>query len=61
MQLTRDKGTGVRRKTGNQLTRYERRHSRWYEIFFLGAPFQLLAGLCLVLLVPAFWTWGIIF
>lgn len=40
------------------MVRYERRHSRWYEILLLGAPFQLLAGLCVVLLIPAAGAWG---
>ncbi|WP_343820572.1 sugar transferase [Castellaniella daejeonensis] len=38
--------------------RYERRHSRWYEILLLSGPFQLLAGLCVALVVPAVWAWG---
>jgi len=41
--------------------RYERRHSRWYEILLLSMPFQLLAGLCVVLLAPAVWSWGAVF
>jgi len=41
--------------------RYERRHSRWYEILLLSGPFQLLAGLCVVLLAPALWIWGAFF
>jgi len=41
--------------------RYERRHSRWYEILLLNGPFQLLAGLCVVLLAPAVWSWGTVF
>ena len=41
--------------------RYERRHSRWYEILLLNGPFQLLAGLCVVLLAPAVWSWGAVF
>ncbi len=36
----------------------DRRHSRWYEILLLGAPFQLLVGVCLVVLLPAVWIWG---
>ena len=41
--------------------RYERRHSRWYEILLLNGPFQLLVGLCVVLLAPAVWSWGTVF
>ncbi|WP_168016919.1 sugar transferase [Halomonas salinarum] len=39
---------------------YERRHSRWYEQFLLGWPFQLLVGLPLVIALPALdrWGWG---
>lgn len=36
----------------------ERRHSRWYEVVLFGAPFQLVAGLGAVLLVPVIWFWG---
>lgn len=36
----------------------ERRHSRWYEVVLLGAPFQLLAGLVVVLGIPAVAAWG---
>lgn len=43
------------------MIRYERRHSRWYEILLLSMPFQLLAGLCVVLLAPAVWSWGAVF
>ncbi|MGB6006496.1 sugar transferase [Castellaniella sp.] len=39
----------------------ERRHSRWHELVLLGAPFQLVAGLGVVLLVPACWFWGLQF
>lgn len=37
---------------------YERRHSRWYEQFLLGLPFQLLVGLSLVIALPALERWG---
>lgn len=37
---------------------YERRHSRWYEQFLLGLPFQLLVGLPLVIALPALERWG---
>lgn len=37
---------------------YERRHSRWYEKFLLGLPFQLLVGLPMVIALPAFERWG---
>ncbi|CAM5785234.1 UDP-N-acetylgalactosamine-undecaprenyl-phosphate N-acetylgalactosaminephosphotransferase [Castellaniella caeni] len=36
----------------------ERRHSRWYEIVLLGAPFQLLAGWLFVLGIPVVSIWG---
>lgn len=39
----------------------ERRHSRWYEIVLLSAPFQVLAGLAVVLLLPAAGAWGVDF
>jgi lipopolysaccharide/colanic/teichoic acid biosynthesis glycosyltransferase len=39
----------------------ERRHSRWYEIVLLGAPFQFVAGLAVVLVGPAIWFWGLRF
>ncbi|SFT81729.1 exopolysaccharide biosynthesis polyprenyl glycosylphosphotransferase [Halomonas saccharevitans] len=37
---------------------YERRHSRWYEQFLLGLPFQLLVGLSLVIALPSLERWG---
>src|SRR5690606_13005204 len=36
----------------------ERRHSRWYEMAVLGAPFQLLTGLVSVVVTPAAAAWG---
>lgn len=36
----------------------QRRHSRWYEVVLLGAPFQLLAGWAIVLGLPAVLIWG---
>ncbi|WP_298012496.1 sugar transferase [uncultured Castellaniella sp.] len=43
------------------MTDYQRRHSRWYEVLILGAPFQIVAGLCFVLLAPALVFWGVDF
>lgn len=40
---------------------YERRHSRWYEYVLLGGPFQVVAGLLLVAVLPAVLVWGIPF
>lgn len=40
------------------MTTIERRHSRWYEQIVLSPPFQIIAGLCFVLLLPAIWEWG---
>lgn len=37
---------------------YERRHSRWYERFLLGVPFQLLFGLPFVVVLPSLERWG---
>ncbi|WP_315901123.1 sugar transferase [Halomonas sp. DP5N14-9] len=37
---------------------YERRHSRWYERFLLGIPFQFLVGLPCVTLIPGAERWG---
>lgn len=39
---------------------YQRRHSKWYEKFFFGLPFHLLAGLAIVVLLPSLdrWGWG---
>src|SRR5690606_24402317 len=37
----------------------ERRHSRWYEMVLLGAPFQLLAGIVVVLGLPSVAVWGV--
>ncbi|MFA5663595.1 sugar transferase [Castellaniella sp.] len=36
-----------------------RRHSRWYEILLLSAPFQLLVGLVCCVLLPSFWLWEV--
>ncbi|WP_368639807.1 sugar transferase [Castellaniella ginsengisoli] len=41
-----------------QLGCYERRHSRWYEYVLLGGPFQIVAGLLAVAVLPAFLGWG---
>lgn len=38
--------------------RYERRHSRWYEVLILGLPFQLLVSLLWAVLLPALERWG---
>ncbi|TDR57265.1 exopolysaccharide biosynthesis polyprenyl glycosylphosphotransferase [Halomonas ventosae] len=38
--------------------RYERRHSRWYEAFLLGLPFQLIAGALVVVGLPSLERWG---
>ncbi len=48
------------RKTSTEAaaTTLQRRHSRWYELVVLGAPFQLLAGLAVVLFMPAWTIWG---
>lgn len=35
-----------------------RRHSRWYELIILNPLFQLIAGLCFVLLLPTAWFWS---
>jgi lipopolysaccharide/colanic/teichoic acid biosynthesis glycosyltransferase len=40
---------------------YERRHSRWYEVLLLNGPLQVMAGLCVVVLLPAVWFWGPLF
>lgn len=37
---------------------YERRHSRWYEKFLLGVPFQVLVGLPLAVFLPSIERWG---
>ncbi len=37
---------------------YERRHSRWYEYVLLGGPFQVVAGLLVVAVLPAALVWG---
>ncbi|WP_345796646.1 sugar transferase [Castellaniella sp. MT123] len=37
---------------------YERRHSRWYEYVLLGGPFQVVAGLLVVAVLPAILAWG---
>lgn len=39
------------------VSHYERRHSRWYEVLLLNGPLQLVAGLCVVMLLPALWLW----
>ncbi len=38
--------------------RYERRHSRWYEMLILGLPFQLLASLIWAVALPSLERWG---
>lgn len=38
--------------------RYERRHSRWYEILLLGLGFHLLVGMPLVIMLPSLERWG---
>ncbi|WP_269500085.1 exopolysaccharide biosynthesis polyprenyl glycosylphosphotransferase [Castellaniella sp. S9] len=40
---------------------YERRHSRWYEVVLLGWPFQLVAGLLMIAVLPAMLGWGATF
>ncbi|QFU01505.1 UDP-N-acetylgalactosamine-undecaprenyl-phosphate N-acetylgalactosaminephosphotransferase [Halomonas sp. THAF5a] len=42
----------------NNHTRYERRHSRWYEGLLLGWPFQLIVGALVVMGLPAWERWG---
>ncbi|MGB6006495.1 exopolysaccharide biosynthesis polyprenyl glycosylphosphotransferase [Castellaniella sp.] len=37
---------------------YERRHSRWYEYVLLGGPFQVVAGLLAVAVLPSILGWG---
>ncbi|MFT0533801.1 sugar transferase [Castellaniella hirudinis] len=49
------------RPTADPASHVERRHSRWYEIVLLSAPFQVLAGLVVVLLLPAMGAWGVDF
>ncbi len=48
-------------KSSDLDNRYERRHSRWYEIVLLGWPFQLAAGLLVVAVLPALLGWGAAF
>lgn len=36
----------------------ERRHSRWYELILLNPLFQIIAGLIIVVVLPAWWFWG---
>ncbi|MYL24815.1 exopolysaccharide biosynthesis polyprenyl glycosylphosphotransferase [Halomonas alkaliantarctica] len=38
--------------------RYQRRHSRWYEVILLGLPFQLIAGVIWAVLLPSLERWG---
>ena len=38
--------------------KFERRHSRWYEVFLLGIAFQILIGLPFVVLIPGLERWG---
>lgn len=40
--------------------RYERRHSRWYEVLLLNGFVQFLVGVCVVVVLPVllFWTPG---
>lgn len=38
--------------------KYERRHSRWYEVLLLGLGIQLLVGLPLAILLPSIERWG---
>ncbi len=40
---------------------YERRHSRWYEYVLLGGPFQIVAGLMVVAVLPSILIWGMPF
>lgn len=40
------------------MSQYQRRHSRWYEVLLFSGVFQLLAGLCVALYLPAAWFWG---
>jgi len=40
---------------------YERRHSRWYEFVLLGGPFQFVAGLLVVAVLPAMMGWEVQF
>ncbi|WP_323011821.1 sugar transferase [Castellaniella sp.] len=47
--------------TDSSASHVERRHSRWYEIVLLSTPFQMLAGLIVVLLLPAMGAWGLDF
>ncbi|MCE8031562.1 exopolysaccharide biosynthesis polyprenyl glycosylphosphotransferase [Billgrantia tianxiuensis] len=38
--------------------KYERRHSRWYEVLLLGLGIHVLVGLPLVILLPSLERWG---
>ena len=38
--------------------KYERRHSRWYEVLFLGLGLHILVGLPLVVVIPSLERWG---
>ena len=38
--------------------RYERRHSRWYEVLLLGLGFHLVVGLPIVVGLPSLERWG---
>ncbi|WP_224750054.1 sugar transferase [Halomonas sp. ML-15] len=38
--------------------KYERRHSRWYEVLLLGLGLHVLVGLPLVVMLPSLERWG---
>ncbi|MDR5907495.1 sugar transferase [Franzmannia qiaohouensis] len=38
--------------------KYERRHSRWYEVLLLGLGLHLLVGLPLIVILPSLERWG---
>lgn len=37
---------------------FSKRHARWYEVIWLNGLFQLLLGLCCVVVLPALTLWG---